>query len=54
MLVGGNGSDILGGDLANPFDHPFGGPVEAVDQGAMADGGVGPSEDEVVGEGGTC
>ena len=44
--------DALGGDLAQPLHHPVGGPRHGGDEGAVADGGVGAREDEVVGEGG--
>ena len=42
--------DVLGGDLAQPLDHPVGAPAHALDQRAVADRRVRPREDEVVGE----
>ena len=49
LLLGGNRRDVLARHLAQPLDHPLGAPVEGEDEGAVADGRVRASEDEVVG-----
>ena len=45
--------DVFAADLAQPLDDVVGGPGHAGDESAVADGGVGTGEDEVVREVGT-